>query len=350
MSKNNAATAVDAAAARRDFYSRIDPANLAPLWEQLHNLVTRTPASACQAVHWPYREVRGYLREAGDLITAEEAIRRVLILENPGMRGQAAATTSLYAGLQLILPGEIAPPHRHTQSALRLILEGEGAYTSVEGEKTPMKRGDFVITPSWTWHEHGNETDQPMVWLDGLDVPLVAMLDASFAENTGELKAPLPQKNPGDSRARYGSNLLPVDYVAPTPASPLFSYPYADTLAALRTLAAGETADACHGYKLRYANPVTGGYPMPTIGAFIQLLPDGFATAPYRCSAGTVYAVIDGAVKVTLDGKEFVAQPNDVFVIPSWAGHRFEAQGETTLFSFSDRPVQEMLGLWREQR
>ncbi len=350
MSTSNAAAIVDTKATRRDFYSRIDPANLAPLWEQLHNLVTRTPASACRAAHWPYRQVREYLREAGELITAEEAIRRVLILENPGLRGQAAATTSLYAGLQLILPGEIAPPHRHTQSALRLILEGEGAYTSVEGEKTPMKRGDFVITPSWTWHEHGNETDQPMVWLDGLDVPLVAMLDASFAENTGDQKAPSPQKSAGDSKARYGSNLLPIDYVAPTPASPLFSYPYAGTLAALRTLAAGDAPDACHGHKLRYANPVTGGHPMPTIGAYIQLLPDAFSTAPYRCSAGTVFAVIDGAVTVTLDDSTFTAQPNDVFVIPSWAKHRFEAHGETTLFSFSDRPVQEVLGLWREQR
>jgi len=350
MSNDNAAATVDTQATRHDFYRRMAPANLAPLWEQLHNLVTITPASACQPVHWPYRQVREFLQEAGELITAEEAIRRVLILENPGLRGKAAATTSLYAGLQLILPGEVAPPHRHTQSALRLILEGEGAYTSVEGEKTPMKRGDFVITPSWKWHEHGNETGQPMVWLDGLDVPLVAMLDASFAENSGASTAPVPPKNAGDSQARFGSNLLPADYVSADRASPLFSYPYVSTLAALRTLAAGGAADTCHGYKLRYANPVTGGYPMPTIGAFIQLLPPGFAGTPYRCSAGTVFAVIDGAVKVTLDDREFTARPNDVFVIPSWARHRFEADAETTLFSFSDRPVQEVLGLWREQR
>ena len=343
-----------ARAARQDFYRRIDPDNLAPLWEQLHSLVTRTPASHCRPAHWDYRKVRAHLDEAGRLITAEEAVRRVLILENPGLRGQAAATTSLYAGLQMILPGELAPPHRHTQAALRLILEGEGAYTSVDGEKTLMQRGDFVITPAWHWHEHGNETDAPMVWLDGLDVPLVAMLDASFAEHAGDLAAPIPARRAGESRARFGSNLLPVDYRPPSPSSPLFKYPYAETLAAMRALGAADAPDPCHGHKLRYANPVDGGYPMPTMGAFIQLLPAGFASSTYRCSAGTVFAVIDGEVEVAIldprGEQRFTARPNDVFVVPSWAGHRFATRDEAVVFSFSDRPVQEALGLWREQR
>jgi gentisate 1,2-dioxygenase len=337
--------------ARQDFYRRIDPDNLAPLWEQLHSLVTRTPASKCQPVHWDYRKVRPFLDEAGRLITAEEAVRRVLILENPGLRGQAAATTSLYAGLQMILPGEIAPPHRHTQAAIRLILEGEGAYTSVDGEKTLMQRGDFIITPAWHWHEHGNESAAPMVWLDGLDVPMVAMLDASFAEHAGDLAAPIPARRGGESKARFGSNLLPVDHQPASPSSPLFKYPYAETLDALRAVGAGNAPDACHGHKLRYANPVDGGYPMPTMGAFIQLLPAGFASAPYRCTAGTVFAVIEGGVEVEVGGQHFTARPNDVFVVPSWAEHRFSAGLEdAVLFSFSDRPVQEALGLWREQR
>ena len=121
--------------------------------------------------------------EAGRLITAEEAERRVLILENPALRGQSCITASLYAGLQLILPGEVAPAHRHTQSALRLVLDGDGAYTAVDGERTTMRRGDFIITPSWTWHDHGNLGDQPVVWLDGLDIPIVRFFDAGFAEN-----------------------------------------------------------------------------------------------------------------------------------------------------------------------
>jgi gentisate 1,2-dioxygenase len=349
----NTSTTKEAGAleARQDFYRRIDTDNLAPLWEQLHSLVTRTPASQCRTVHWDYAKIRPYLDEAGRLITAEEAVRRVLILENPGLRGQAAATTSLYAGLQMILPGEIAPPHRHTQAAIRLILEGGGAYTSVDGEKTFMERGDFIITPAWHWHEHGNEGAAPMVWLDGLDVPMVAMLDASFAEHADDLPAPIAPRRGGDSRARFGSNLLPVDYTPPSPSSPLFKYPYAETLAALRGIAGGSAPDACHGHRLRYANPVDGGYPMPTMGAFIQLLPAGFGGTAYRCTAGTVFAVIDGEVEVQVGEQRFTARPNDVFVVPSWAEYCFSAGAEdAVVFSFSDRPVQEVLGLWREQR
>ncbi len=168
---------------RQDFYDRIAPHNLAPLWERLHALVTRAPVTPVLPTIWRYDdEVRPHLMHAASLITAKEAERRVLILENPGLQGQTCITHSLFAGLQLIMPGEVAPAHRHAQSALRFIIEGHGAYTAVEGERTLMQPGDFVLTPSWTWHDHGNDTDQPMVWLDGLDVPIVRLLDASFAE------------------------------------------------------------------------------------------------------------------------------------------------------------------------
>ena len=143
---------------REAFYDRIGACNMAPLWERLHGLVTAQPTTPCQPAIWHYQEIRPYLMQSGGLITAQEATRRVLILENPGLKGQTSITHSLFAGLQLILPGEVAPAHRHTQSALRFIIEGEGAYTAVDGERTTMLPGDFVITPSWTWHDHGNET------------------------------------------------------------------------------------------------------------------------------------------------------------------------------------------------
>ena len=104
--------------------------------------------------------------EACGLISTEEAERRVLVFENPGLPGQSRITQSLFGGLQIILPGEIAPAHRHTASALRFILEGKDAYTAVGGERTMMEPGDFVITPSMTWHDHGNVGKEPMVWLD----------------------------------------------------------------------------------------------------------------------------------------------------------------------------------------
>ena len=151
--------------------------------------------------------------EAGGLITAKEAERRVLVLENPGLRGQSKITTDLYAGVQLVLPGEVAPAHRHAQSALRFVLEGGGAHTAVNGERTIMHEGDFIITPPMAWHDHGNESDRPIFWLDGLDIPIVQFLDASFAEHHDEDEQPI-SRPAGDSEARFGSNLLPVDHIA----------------------------------------------------------------------------------------------------------------------------------------
>ncbi len=337
-------------AEREAFYSAIGQHSLAPLWESLHVLVSKTPQTPAVPAIWDYDNVvRPYLMQSGQLITAREAERRVLILENPGLRGKASITHSLYAGLQLIMPGEIAPAHRHTQSALRFIIEGRGAYTAVEGERTLMQPGDFVITPSWTWHDHGNETEEPMVWLDGLDIPLVGFFDASFAE-AANAEAQSVTRPAGDSLARFGSNLLPVDWRASTKSSPVFSYPYDRTRESLRQLAHNGAPDPCHGHKLRYVNPASGDYPMPTIGAFMQLIPDGFATAPYRSTDGTVYAVVEGQGETVIGDETLRWKPRDVFVVPSWAPHHHGAHAEAVLFSFSDRPVQEKLGLWRENR
>ncbi len=156
----------------QEFYREIGAAHMTPLWENLKSLVPRTPISPVRIAHWDYqRSIRPHLLRAGALISAEQAERRVLVLENPGLPGSSSITQTLYAGVQLLLSGEVAPPHRHTQSALRLIIEGQGAYTTVDGERVMMKPGDFVITPGWRFHGHGNETADPIVWLDGLDIP-----------------------------------------------------------------------------------------------------------------------------------------------------------------------------------
>ncbi len=325
------------------------PRNLAPLWEVLHKMVTPEPKSACEPAIWHYEALRDVLMKAGEVITAEEAERRVLILENPGMTGQRRITSSLFAGLQLIMPGEIAPAHRHTQSALRFIVEGSGAYTAVNGEMTIMEEGDFVITPSWTWHDHGNESDQPMVWMDGLDVPIVEMLDASFMERLGEKSQPLGRPV-GDALARYGSGLLPVDYDGQTASSPVFNYPYVRTREALEQMRKAEAWDPCHGLKLKYVNPESGDFAMPTIGAFMQLLPKGFETAAYRATDATVYSVVEGKGSTVIDGETFAWGPRDIFVVPSWRRHHHLTEADAVLFSFSDRPVQIKLGLWREDR
>src|SRR4051812_2464770 len=168
---------------RDEFYQRLQAKNAAPLWEQLADLVLAQPRPGCVAALWRYEEMRPYLMESGKLITADEAERRVLMIENPGLRGVPQITQSLYAGLQLVLPGEITATHRHAAAALRFVIEGDGAYTSVNGTKITMHPGDFILTPSWTYHDHGNLTDMPVVWMDGLDIPVVNMLDSSFAEH-----------------------------------------------------------------------------------------------------------------------------------------------------------------------
>ncbi|HXA69313.1 MAG TPA: gentisate 1,2-dioxygenase [Stellaceae bacterium] len=335
---------------REAFYREISPHNLAPLWDVLHTVVTKEPVSPAKPAIWRYdAEVRDYLMRTGTLITAKEAERRVLILENPGLKGKTSVTHSLFAGLQLIFPGEVAPAHRHTQSALRFVIEGKGAYTAVDGERTIMEPGDFIITPSWTWHDHGNDSDKPMVWLDGLDVPLVRLLDASFAE-PGNSETQMVTRPAGDSLQRYGQGLLPVDWKPERKTSPVFSYPYPRTREALATLAKNDEPDPCHGHKMRYVNPATGDYAMPTIAAFMQLLPKGFSTAPYRSSDGTVFVCVEGEGESKIGDQSFAWGPRDIFVAPSWHRTTHRARAESVLFSFSDRPVQDKLGLWREDR
>jgi gentisate 1,2-dioxygenase len=213
-----------------------------------------------------------------------------------------------------------------------------------------MHPGDFIITPSWTWHDHGNPGSEPVVWMDGLDIPMLAFFDAGFAENYPEEVQPVTRAE-GDSMARYGSNLVPLDPVAPFGrTSPIFSYPYARSREALAALAKNGDPDPCHGWKMQFVNPLTGGYAMPTIGSFIQLLPAGFATGRYRSTDGTVFSVVEGRGKVRIADESFDFEPRDTFVVPSWHAASIEAREECVLFSYSDRPAQVALGLWRELR
>jgi gentisate 1,2-dioxygenase len=297
---------------------------------------------------WDYDKVRPFLMESGTLITAKEAVRRVLILENPSMPGSACITPTLYAGLQLILPGEVAPAHRHTQSALRFVVEGSGAYTAVNGEKTAMAPGDFIVTPAWCWHDHGKETDGTMIWVDGLDIPFVNHLGATFGEDYAAPRYP-EQRQPDDSAARFGAGLLPVDAPKSSLHSPVFSYPYARAREALEKLRRGDW-DAAHGIKLKYANPLNGDYALPTIASFLQLLPKGFRSLPYRSTEGAVFIVAEGRGRVKIGDQLLSFKKNDIFVAPNWTWYSFETSEDAVLFSYSDRAVLEKVGLWREQR
>ncbi len=334
----------------RHLYAAMEPQHLYPLWEVLAALVTPTPQAPVVAAKWDYATARAHLMRAGDLISAEKAERRVLILENPGTPGSAGITTSLYAGLQLILPGEIAPCHRHTQCALRFVLEGGGAYTAVDGEKAVMNPFDLVLTPNWQWHDHGNRSDRPMIWLDGLDIPTVRHFDASFAEHLGQ-PAHAETVRPGDSTARYGRNLRPLRGTAADrrpSRQPLFHYPYPEWRASLAALASAEAPDPRLGHALEFLNPADGGAIMPTVSAQVRLLPKGFESKPRRSTDGTVFVVVEGHGHARVGDTEFTLSERDVLVVPSWKAVTLQAGADLVLFGYSDRAAQEKLGLYRE--
>lgn len=333
-------------------YDEMLPHSLTPLWEVLSALVMPQPQSPARVHKWDYGQARDYLMRAGDLITAKQAERRVLILENPGLAGTSCITPSLYAGLQLILPGEIAPCHRHTQCALRFVMEGEGAYTAVDGERAVMQPFDLVLTPGWQWHDHGNDSDRPMIWLDGLDIPTVRHFDASFAERLSDEAHP-EMVPPGDTRARYGRNMRPIigSTADRRPAhQPLFHYPYAEWRESLETMAHHGTPDPHFGHALEFLNPADGGPVMPTIAAHVRLLPKGFESRPRRATDGTIFVVVEGRGKAHLDDQVMDLAPRDILVAPAWTATRFAAETDLVLFGYSDKAAQEKLNLYRETR
>jgi gentisate 1,2-dioxygenase len=305
------------------FSLEIAPLNMMPLWERT---APQRPGGPAVPTAWPYSAVRPRLLEAAGLITKRAAERRVLVYENPSLRGTGYIAPTLYAGMQIIMPGEIAPSHRHTQNALRLFVEGDGAYTSVAGKRIEMRPGDFIVTPAWDWHDHGNRGGGPCMWLDGLDTPFAQFFGAIFREDYPDEIHPVTREG-GDS--------------------PPLVYRYERTLAALRErIAAPHPA---HGVKLRYANPTNGRAPFPTMAVFMQLLPRGFAGARYRSTESAVFCVVEGEGTVELGEARIAIQPHDVFVAPSWCCYRLAAAGELVLFSYSDRAAQEALGFFREE-
>ena len=340
---------VEAEEGRQDFYARARTQHLAPLWRVLGSLVTETPQPKSVPALWRYAEVRPYLMEACKLIGAAEAERRVMVLENPGLPGQSRVTESLFAGLQIILPGEIAPAHRHVASALRFIIEGDGAWTAVAGERTMMQPGDFVITPSMTWHDHGSRSDAPMVWLDGLDMHIVNLLQASFRDGYPEKEHPLTRPERA-AEWEFGSNLMPVNAAHGSKTTPIFNYPYRKTREALDGVARFRDPDPWHAHKMKYLNPVDGGWAMPTISTWMQLILKGFKTAPYRSTDSAVFTVVEGRGKSRIGKQSFEWGPHDLFVAPSWLPHTHEASEDAVIFIYSDRVVQEKLDFWRESK
>ncbi len=334
----------------QDYRDAMGRAGVAPLWPQMRNLLPHhAPKPVTKSQLWSYAALRPLVLRAGDLTPVEKAERRVLFLVDPG-RGPGAmqATATIYVGFQLLLPGEAAPAHKHTPSAARIIVEGEGAYTVVDGEKLPMHKGDLILTPGGCWHDHGHSGREPVIWLDALDLPLFVYLEGSYA-----IEAPLqtPRNRPDASEVEYRSaGLAPVrrrDRPMPQP-FPMMRYPWARTEAALRRLAEHNGGEAV---ELDYVNPETGQSCLPTMGFTAMMLRSGEKQRPPLRSSSAVFHVIAGRGLSIINGETHNWGPNDTITAPVFASVEHQATGDEPAFlvRIHDAPLQEKLGYYEER-
>jgi gentisate 1,2-dioxygenase len=337
---------------REQFYEGLKPHNLGPLWTA-EGVLPLEPKSKAVPYVWPYEEVREHLMRAGELVTEKEAMRRVLMMLNPGLGGEIATTNNLYAGLQLVLPGEVAPAHHHAAAAIRFIVEGEGAYTTVDGERAIMHPGDLVLTPNWAWHDHGNETDEPMVWLDGLDLPMVNGLETNFFEIGQGDQQEITKPDDASARLYAKSRLTPAWLEWSKSYSPVVNYPWEQTEQVLSDVAGDTDGSPFDGIIFQYTNPQTGGTCMPTMGCFIQQLAPGMHTDAHRHTTSAVYSVVQGHGYSIIDGVRLDWSERDSFCLPGWAVHEHvngSNSDPAVLFSYTDDPVIRALALYRELR
>jgi gentisate 1,2-dioxygenase len=327
--------------------------NAGALWSVANDIEPLFPHPKSVPVIWHYREMRPLVVRATELVSPEKASRRVVMLVNPGRREVSACVGSLYTGIQIMLPGESATAHRHTASALRFIIEGEGAYTVVNGEKLHLHARDLVLTPNWTWHDHGNEgISGPCIWQDGLDIPLTNALEVNFYEAYPD-DFQTPTRPIDDSYRMYGGNgLRPAWDEWSKPYSPLTKYPWEPTYEALQRAAREGEGSPYDGILMEYVNPRTGGPIMPTMGASMQLLRPGEHTRAHRHTGNVVYQVAKGRGYSVVGGQRLDWEEKDIFVVPTWTLHE-HANASTTedacLFSFNDFPTMRSLWVYREE-
>lgn len=321
----------------------------APLWPSLRAILPHgRPINRTLPHLWRYHQVRPLLLQAGELTPIEKAERRVLMLSNPGLGGSPFATATMFLGLQLILPGESAPNHKHSVGAVRLIIEGEGGFTTVGGECCPMERGDLILTPAGYWHQHDDDGAEPMIWLDVLDAPVVCGIEASYCtEGPPQVRS----RRPYASQTRHRrSGLAPYDTLTRGPGEyPLLRFPWSDVRAALQDLARDIALN--EPVQLAYINPETGRECMPILGFSALMLRPGEELRPRRRSASHGYLVVEGLGETEIDGTTLVWQENDIFVAPTHATIRHcngLLKEPAFLIQFDDAPLQKKLGIYEE--
>jgi gentisate 1,2-dioxygenase len=340
------------AAAERKLYEDFAAEHMVPLWTQIGNLMPAAPAPAAVPHVWRWSVLYPLAERAGELIAVGRGgERRAISLANPGFNGMPYATPTLWAAIQYLGPREEAPEHRHSQNAFRFVIEGSGVWTVVDGDPVAMRRGDFLLTPGWAFHGHQNATDQPMAWLDGLDIPFVHMTDSAFFEfGPDKLSARETPDKSRNERLWAHPGLRPLSSAGTSyPKSPLAAYRWEHTDAALK--AQLELED--EGYPgvtepghaaIRFSNPATGGDVMPTIRAEFHRLRPGAATVARREVGSSVFQVFQGRATAVVDGAEHELGRGDLVAVPSWSSLAFAAAGTgADLFRFSDTPIFERL-------
>lgn len=333
-------------------YEALEQASTAPLWRYYGGLFPEEPKSRAVPYLWRFAELRPWLMHFAGALSLEEAERRVVMLVNPELREPPATLTTLYAGIQVILPHETAHAHRHTSGAFRFIIEGHGACTTVDGERLHMEPGDLLLTPSWHWHDHHHEFEGPMMWLDGLDYPLVNMLEAGFFEAYPERAQEALVPDDISTRQYIHGQLRPAWESPKGLSSPIGNYPWRETRAAFTDIGDDAEGTAVDGVLLEYTNPWTGGPTMPTIGCRVQRLRPGFHGEAHQHTTNTIYHVVQGAGTTIVDGVRLDWDEHDVFAVPTWATHEHlnrSGGDDAILFSYTDEPVMRSLGLYRER-
>ena len=329
-----------------EFCGALAARDLKPLWKIAKQLMPEVPLPTTQAWLWKWDDVLPLARRAGELITLERGgDRRVLALANPGLRGLPFTSTTLWGALQYLGPHESAPAHRHTSSAIRFVLTGSGVYTTVNGDACDMEPGDLILTPIWNWHDHNNRSDDPMVWFDGLDLPLLTTLESIFFENHPDQLQPVEGHNRSE-QGFAGVGLREMGISSPIAHSPLLRYRWGETE---RTLEALQRARGGPMVSLEFVNPLTGGPAVSTFACEMHRLSPGARTPTKRKTGSSVYVVFQGSGRSVINGVCFEWGPGDIFVTPSWASVDHEANLQADLFAISDRPVLQVLHLYREE-
>jgi len=331
----------------RDYVADLTRANLVPLWPSMRALLPpQAPRTATLPAHWRWTAIRPLLLRAGELTPMEKAERRVLVLANPG-RGleNLQASAAIYLGMQLVLPGETAPSHRHTPNAARIVVEGEGAVTLVEGEACAMEPGDLILTPTGQWHEHRHQGRVPVIWLDVLDLPLMVYLDVSYAVEGTSQTAHAPA---------YGyaaGGLAPVAHGQRAQgAYPLLRYEWRRTRDALQALAGSSKPG--EPVQLAYVNPETGGQCLNTLAFAAFLLRPGEEVVLPRDSAARMFHVVEGNGEAQVNDIALAFEHADTFCAPGLATVRLanrSSRAPLYLVSADESPLQRKLGVY-EQR